>query len=218
MSAQSRVVRAALSGAVLLLVFQGLPHVPETLQFTRMSYAQGAFWQLLTSQLVHLNWLHAAVNALALVLSLICWHVWISLRQQMIALAGGMVGVALVLALDADCAYYAGLSGALHGLWAGNAVMLIAMAMGTNTSGLCKLTTRTPFFLKVQHIGLSVLFILAFKLFTENAAAPQASLGWLDLSTYRPAHWAGLAGGAGLVSAALLFCRLAAKRYQGNQR
>ena len=216
MSAQSRVVRAALGGAVLLMVFQGLPHVPETFQFTRTSYAQGSFWRLLTSQLVHLNWPHAAVNALALALSLICWHVWINLRQQMIALVGGMVGVALVLALDSDCAYYAGLSGALHGLWAGNAIMLLAM--GINTSGSGNPTTRTPFFSKSQHIGLSVLFILAFKLFAENAAMPHASEGWLNLPTYRPAHWAGLAGGAGLIIATLLFSRLAAKRRQGNQR
>ena len=216
MSAQSGVVRAALGGAMLFLMLQGLPQVPETLQFTRTSYERGAFWQLLTSQLVHLNWPHAAVNALALALSLICWHVWISLRQQMIALVGGMVGVALVLALDADCAYYAGLSGALHGLWAGNAVML--MAMGTSASGSGNPTTRYPFFLKPQYIGLSVLLILALKLFAENAAAPQMSADWLDLSTYRPAHWAGLAGGIGLVNAALLFSRLAAKRSQGNQR
>ena len=214
MSAQSRVVRAALGGAMLLLVFQGLPHVAETLQLTRTTYAQGAFWQLLTSQLVHLNWPHAAVNALALVLSLICLHVWIGLRRQMVALVGGMVGVALVLALDSDCAYYAGLSGALHGLWAGSAVML--MAMGTNASGSGSPTTRTPFFLKPQHIGLSVLFILAFKLFAENTAAPHVSAGWLNLLTYRPAHWAGLAGGVGLMIAALLFSRLAAKRHKSN--
>lgn len=216
MNAQSHVVTTALVGALLLLMLQGLLQVPETFKFSRTAYEHGAFWQLLTSQVVHLNWPHAAVNALVLALSLICWQVWIGLSQQMIALVGGMVGVALVLALDADCAYYAGLSGALHGLWAGNAVMHMAMGMSPFVTGMP--TTRYPFFIKPQYIGLSVLLMLAIKLFAENAAALQAAVSWLDLLIYRPAHWAGLAGGIGLVSAVLVFSRLAAKRSQGKQR
>ena len=110
----SHAVMAALFGALLLVVLQLVPYAADVLRFERATFERGALWLLLTSQLVHLGNAHAALNALAFTLSLLVWSRWISLRHQLMALAGGALGVAMLLVFDADANYYAGLSGALH--------------------------------------------------------------------------------------------------------
>ncbi|MBK6323432.1 MAG: rhomboid family intramembrane serine protease [Burkholderiales bacterium] len=93
--------------------------------FVRAEFLAGAWWQLLTAQWVHVSWLHAAVNLVGLGVLLITFNGWVAKRVLAVALLGGYVGVAVVLALDAGCAWYAGASGALHGLLAGAALALV---------------------------------------------------------------------------------------------
>jgi membrane associated rhomboid family serine protease len=110
------------------LGFELWPGASELLRFARVSYERGAVWQLLSSQWVHLSRWHAAGNAFALVLIVFASGFWLRWPLQLLALCGGYAGVALVLALDPDCSYYAGASGALHGLLAGNAVAIAWLA------------------------------------------------------------------------------------------
>lgn len=148
--------------------------------FVRTEFASGAWWQLVSAQWVHLSWPHAGVNGLGLLVLLVAFHGLVPLRLQLVAFVGGQVGVAAVLALDADCAYYAGASGALHGLLAGCALCLAWQS---------------------RKLGWVVLVGLAVKLVWQHATGDAATPGWLGIATYYPAHEAGAAGG--LVAVAL---------------
>jgi len=153
-------------------------------QFDRVAYAQGAWWQLFSSQWVHLGWAHAAANMAALLLMLLALHRWVSLGVQGLALLGGFVGVAAVLALDTACQYYAGASGALHGMLAGSALAML-LAVGNSV----RLWNRSAV------LGALVLLGLGAKLLVQQGDSASAAPGWLGLVTYYPAHTAGAAGG-----------------------
>ena len=152
--------------------------------FVRTEFAAGAWWQLVSAQWVHLSWLHAGVNLLGLVVVLVAFHGLVPLRLQGIALVGGHIGVAMVLALDRDCAYYAGASGALHGLLAGCALCLILAP-----------SRIAPRRLRTRWLGWMVLAGLTLKLVWQHAVGDAATVGWLGLVTYYPAHTAGALGG-----------------------
>jgi rhomboid family GlyGly-CTERM serine protease len=201
----SRLIKREISLAWFVLVFVALtlglqmwPASAALLRFSRTAYESGAWWQLLTSQWVHLSGLHAAVNALALLLIASACARFVRTRDQIVGLAGGCIGVALVLAFDPDCAYYAGASGALHGLLAGNAVHMLwgreltkwpsdAQAAAGRSSALAR--------------GLAVVILgaMALKLWVQGSAKALAGENWLGLPVYLPAHEAGMAGGVILV-------------------
>lgn len=149
--------------------------------FVRTEFASGAWWQLVSAQWVHLSWPHAGVNLLGLLVLLVVFHGLVPPRLQLAAFVGGLVGVAAVLALDANCAYYAGASGALHGLLAGCALCL---AMQSRT------------------LGWAALAGLAVKLVWQHTTGAAGAPGWLGFATYYPAHEAGAVGG--LVAVALV--------------
>lgn len=142
--------------------------------FVRTEFAAGAWWQLVSAQWVHMSWLHAGVNLLGLLVLLVAFHGLVPARLQAVALVGGHMGVAAVLVLDTHCAYYAGASGALHGLLAGCALCL----------ALCD-----------RQLGWVMLAGLALKLVWQHTTADAATTGWLGIATYYPAHTAGALGG-----------------------
>jgi rhomboid family GlyGly-CTERM serine protease len=147
--------------------------------FVRTEFAAGAWWQLVSAQWVHLSWPHAGVNLLGLLVLLVVFHGLVPSRLQLIAFVGGHVGVAAVLALDANCAYYAGASGALHGLLAGCALCLI---------------------LQARKLGWAVLAGLFTKLVWQHTTGDATAPGWLGFATYYPAHEAGAVGGLAAVA------------------
>ena len=195
-----------LLAAALLLALQLLPGAPDLLRFSRPGFNAGQWWQLLSSQAVHLNVAHAALNAIALAVSLLAWRVWLALPAQGIALLGGALGVALVLTLDRNCTFYAGLSGALHGLWAGNAIFLFRgspQRPAVTRSFAGAMTGQ-----RVMAVG--VLLVLVGKLLLQAGDAAGAGYAWLAIPVYWPAHWAGLGGGLVAASLALWFRGLSA--------
>ncbi len=198
-------VLTAAAGALLLLVLQAWPAALPRLGFLRPAFAQGAVWQLLTSQFVHLDWHHALLNALAWGLSVLAWRPWVGLWALLLAFGGGLAGVALQLALDHEAGYYAGLSGALHGLWAGCALAWLVQAA---RSARGERLSRLPPGLQ-GVLALGVLGLLVLKLVLENQAAPAAH----GLPVYLPAHWAGLAGGLLAIGLALAGRRVAAPQH-----
>ncbi|MFZ3220231.1 MAG: rhomboid family intramembrane serine protease [Rhodoferax sp.] len=186
---------------VCTLGLQLWPGAAEGLQFSRLRYVQGSYWQLLTAQWVHLSLAHALGNALAFAVLVVFSGRWLGWRPQLLALCGGYAGVAVVLALDAQCSYYAGASGALHGLLAGNALRLVwgGRLQGLQTDAAVGLKPGTT-----RRVGLALLGAVALKLWWQSGGTPAAAPwgGW-SFPVYHPAHIAGALGGMGLVLLAL---------------
>lgn len=170
------------------------------LQFDRARYAAGAPWLLLTAQWVHLGVAHAALNGAMLVLMVLALQGWVPVRLQGAALLGGYAGVAITIALDSQCLYYAGASGALHGLWAGSAVYLLAKHR------MARLGTG-------GWLGAAMLLAMLFKLGWQAWAGEYISLlGAVQglhplgsMETYFPAHVGGALGGIVVVLLASAF-------------
>jgi rhomboid family GlyGly-CTERM serine protease len=175
-----------LAFAAFTLGVQWLPVIANHWQFERNAYAGGAWWQLLTAQWVHMGTLHATANALGFAVLVLAFQHLIAGRIQALALLGGYAGVAMVVALDANCARYAGASGALHGLLAGSALALLMMS-GPRPAAVSNA--------RMQCLGGLVLVGLAIKLAMQHGGATSASTGWLGFAIYYPAHEAGAAGG-----------------------
>lgn len=189
--------------AFFVLITLGLqmwPGASEMLRFSRSSYERGAFWQVLTSQWVHLSRWHAGGNALAFVVIILASGFWIRWPLQMLALCCGYAGVAVAVALDPNCSYYAGASGALHGLLAGNAVGMAWAARpldrpahdhGQAAGVASERWTRL--------VAIVVLAVMALKLWLQAGSMREAPLGGWGFPVYHPAHVAGALGGAVLV-------------------
>jgi rhomboid family GlyGly-CTERM serine protease len=153
-------------------------------QFDRVAYDGGAWWLVLTAQWVHFGWLHAGANVLAAGVLLLAFRRLVDGRVQAVALVGGYVGVAVVLVLDTGCTYYAGASGALHGLLAGS-------ALGVLLSAPQHVASRT----RSRWVGAGLLAGLVAKLLFQRWNGEPAAPGWLGMATYYPAHEAGALGG-----------------------
>ena len=98
----------------------------------------------------------------------------LSARSLLMVYVGGLAGVAAVLAWDTRCLYYAGASGALHGLWAGGSVLLL---LGVS-----------------RGWGMACSVFLAAKLVVPWIW-PGVTLSASDFPVYHPAHVAGALGG-----------------------
>ena len=185
---------------LLTLGLQIWPGASELLQFSRASYERGAVWQVLTSQLVHLSNWHAAGNAFAFVMIVFTSGFWLRWPLQLLALCGGYMGVAVVVALDPNCSYYAGASGALHGLLAGNAVSMAFAARPLSQSadeGCNSISVSSSRW--TLGLSIAVLGFMALKLWLQVSSTLEAPLGGWSFPVYHPAHVAGALGGIGLV-------------------
>jgi len=129
----------------------GLAH----LRYDRSGLMGGELWRAITAHLVHLNLPHLFLNLLGLLL--ICELLWgeLPLRHG-IGLLGfsGMTISAALWWLYPELAWYAGLSGVLHGLWAGCA--FYGLRHTTNAS----LRSRLPYL--VGALLLAAKLVLEF--------------------------------------------------------
>jgi membrane associated rhomboid family serine protease len=200
---------------LITLGLQVWPGASQVLRFSRVGYEQGAFWQPLTSQWVHLSGWHAVANAAAFALIFLASGRWIRWPFQLLALCGGYAAVAVVVALDPNCSYYAGASGALHGLLAGNAVVMACAAWplapaDASTARSCRL------------VAAALLSVMALKLTLQAGSArevaQQVALGGWAFPVYHPAHVAGALGGVGLVLLVLAARALLATKDQSRDR
>ena len=113
--------------AVLSAIFTFSPAIAAWGMYQRDRLLQGAFWQLVTAHWVHLSAGHAALNLAALALLMGLLDRWIGGWRLFAALHGA--GCLLLVALAwsrPDFSWYAGLSGALHGVAAYGAATLVA--------------------------------------------------------------------------------------------
>ncbi|MDZ7921711.1 rhombosortase [Rhodoferax sp.] len=163
-----------LSFALVCVAAQGLDVAGMALQFQRLAWAQGAWWQLFTSQWVHLSWGHWLGNVLGFVIVWAGLRLRLPARSLLLVHGGGLLGVMAVLLWDTQCQYYAGASGALHGLGAGGgALLLLGVSRGW---------------------GVACSVLLAAKLVVPWIW-PGATVSTYDFPVYHPAHVAGALGG-----------------------
>ena len=111
----------ALLGACALLLLPELAGDTgrQLLRYDRMALAAGQWWRLITAHGVHLDFEHAALNTLGLVLM---WALFASdfhPRQWLAILLGSIAVIDAGLWLrDSTVAWYVGSSGVLHGVMA----------------------------------------------------------------------------------------------------
>ena len=108
---------------VLLLLAAGGDTARILLRYERLEVLNGAWWRLITGHLVHLGWSHTVLNLAGLVLvwwlfrpiASRVWLVW-TVVSGWVAISAGF------LLVDEDLAWYVGLSGLLHALFASGAI------------------------------------------------------------------------------------------------
>jgi len=112
---------------VLLLQFLGLA---EELEYLRPLLASEP-WRLLTGHWVHLSWLHAVLNGVALLLLERLFQDRLGRGEQWTVLAAAPLVISLVfwIALP-ELVWYRGLSGALHALYFAGCVTWLLTAAG----------------------------------------------------------------------------------------
>ena len=190
-----RVIAPLAALAPLLLALQLWPGGAPALRFERTRFVQGAWWEPLSSQFVHLSTLHALANAAALLLIAWLLRSLLDTALQLCLLAGAVAGVALLLLIDAGCAYYAGFSGALHG-WLGGALAIACWPPGRKRPAISTGSALLSIALQVGSASplclQGLLGLLVLKVVLELA-------GWLpaawNFPVYYPSNAAGLAGG-----------------------
>jgi rhomboid family GlyGly-CTERM serine protease len=108
----------AACGLLLLPVLAG-DAGREALRYDRIALAAGQWWRLLTAHFVHLDFDHAALNSLGLVLMWALFARDYRPRHWLAILLGSIAAIDAGLWLrDSTVAWYVGSSGALHGIMA----------------------------------------------------------------------------------------------------
>ena len=106
----------ALCGLLLLPVLAG-DAGREALRYDRIALAAGEWWRLLTAHIVHLDFDHAVLNSLGLVLMWALFARDYRPRQWLLIVLGAIAAIDAGLWLrDSTIAWYVGSSGALHGI------------------------------------------------------------------------------------------------------
>jgi rhomboid family GlyGly-CTERM serine protease len=123
-------IALALAGAASILLLQSIPAVLPALEYRRVLLAAEP-WRLLGAHLVHVNWLHAAVNAGAWLLLARLFLRELGFGLQLLCLAIAAVFISLALAAwYPGIAWYRGASGVLHALYFAGAMAMLAEGVG----------------------------------------------------------------------------------------
>jgi len=107
-----------LCGLLLLPVLAGEVG-REAMRYERTALAAGEWWRLVSAHIVHLDFDHAALNSLGLVLMWALFARDYRPHQWLVIVLGAMAAIDAGLWLrDSTVAWYVGSSGALHGVMA----------------------------------------------------------------------------------------------------
>ncbi len=185
---------AALAGSALLLLLQAMPSAASLLEYRR-ALLPAEPWRLLTAHFVHINWMHALVNAGAWIVLAGLFAPQLGAKRQLLSFALGAVFVSMALAaFNPAIEWYRGASGALHVLFFAGATMALAAALRSRSwsASLLPLALSVAGWTKV-----------ALEVPLDPAATPYAE--WLAAATVPQAHlWGALFGSAlGLVMAGI---------------
>ena len=147
----------------------------QILRYENVAVSKGQWWRLLSAHFVHLGWVHFLLNAAAaLLLSQLFEQYW---HRTDVVFGSAFIGVVICAALYffyPSIAWYVGLSGILHGLFAAAAIrMLIAK----------------------QKIACLLLICLALKLVYEALSGATSNEELLGGQVIEEAHlWGSIAG------------------------
>lgn len=163
---------------------------PALWGYERQAIGDGQVWRLLTGQLVHLNAVHLALNLLGLAGVM---AVWGRALAQPCALLVTYLGSACAVGLglwwlEPKLAWYAGASGALHGLF------MAGIVLATETGRMLRAAAA---------LGLLLKLVLEARLNTGTA-------GLIGAPVIHAAHQFGAFGG--VVSALLWLFALSVRR------
>ncbi|KQP37002.1 rhombosortase [Pseudorhodoferax sp. Leaf274] len=115
----ARALTTVALASVAMAALQALPDAwQQALRYERAAVLQGELWRLWTGHLVHLGWVHWALNALGLLVYALLADrppAPLTLLRQWFVLATGIS--LLFVALVPTLAHYVGLSGVLYGLF-----------------------------------------------------------------------------------------------------
>ncbi|UTF60152.1 rhombosortase [Gilvimarinus sp. DA14] len=185
-------------GLPLLLLGYNAELLNPLLEYQRAALDDGQLWRLFSAHIVHLNLIHSAMNAAALLLILF----WAGAERQPVSIAVSALFCALFISVclyvwQPQVSYYVGLSGVLHGLL----VFLLA-----------------PICTRNDPVGWAVILALGVKLCYERIipgghSATEVLIAGPVLSV---AHLYGALGGAVLSFLWILAVKLAA--WRGLQR
>lgn len=179
-------LRAALAAAALLLLLQGLPAAAALLEYRRALLAAEP-WRLFSGHLVHLNWLHALVNASAWVLLARLFEPVLDVRRQWLCLAIAAAVISLGLAaLYPAIAWYRGASGLLHALYFAGATAA--------WRGAARSPRHWPALLWATALLVGGWAKVALE-WPSGGATPYAA--WLGSTVVPQAHLLGALGGTG---------------------
>ncbi len=94
------------------------------LQYQREKILSGELWRLISGHIVHLSWSHMWLNLLALVLIVLIFKDLYSEKVWWLLLGTSMLGIDLgPLLFNPEIIWYVGLSGVLHGIFVGLALL-----------------------------------------------------------------------------------------------
>lgn len=113
-----------ISVALLVLVMQIMSTMGVSqIQYHREAILAGEYWRLISGHFLHVTWLHMIINLLGLGL---IWGLFKDLlypKTWWLLLGGSIAGIDIGLMIcQPHIIWYAGFSGALHGLFAGGAI------------------------------------------------------------------------------------------------
>lgn len=168
-------VAALLVAAALLLTQLLPPELQTAARYDRAALQSAEWWRLITAHFTHLGWRHALLNAAAAAVLVFLLGQILSIRQWLLT---GALSVAAIDAglwwLSPEIVWYAGASGALHGVIA--------------AGGLALARAR-------DWRGPLLLILLTAKLIVEQLTT--GSLGFSgELPVVLDAHLYGALGGA----------------------
>jgi rhomboid family GlyGly-CTERM serine protease len=172
----SNAERWALALAIGMVALQFAPG--EALEYRR-EWLLVQPWRALSGHLVHVNWLHAAINAGALVLLAGLFEQELTARRQWLTLVSAALTISAALALLwPGIEWYRGASGALHALYFAGA-------------GLWLLRTQ-PRGLKTLWLPLLLVLGGWIKVVTEQPAGGATPFApWLGATIVPQAHLVG---------------------------
>ncbi|MGZ3236099.1 MAG: rhombosortase [Burkholderiaceae bacterium] len=135
-------------------------------RYDRVAILSGQAWRVITGHLVHLNTPHLVLNLIGLFLLFELLWGKLAVLHALGLLAAASVGISILLwLLHPELMSYAGLSGALHGLWAGAALVGLLPNFSRRS-----LSAADPFPVKLlpsQYVSLTGLLLLMAKLMLE---------------------------------------------------
>jgi rhomboid family GlyGly-CTERM serine protease len=93
-------------------------------KYQREDILLGQWWRLVSGHFVHLNWKHLILNNAGLVVIWMLYRRIVSQRAWWLLALGSIIVIDIgLLVIHPDIKWYVGLSGILHGLFAGGAIM-----------------------------------------------------------------------------------------------